>query len=193
MRVQDGVASVGIRGGDCEAIKAFIRQKPPRYLCKLTSIILVVGGNNLAKRSGGSQVPRQDAQRVSQELEGLVRFLLTFAPNAHVTTTDLIPRRTNGFFNARARCIAQKIERQNNRHHHVSLLRGFIVISRIKNSEPYVPKDLFFNGSDGVHMNTLGYRAFTAILDWLLQSVRREGDATRITVNEHDITVKMKF
>ena len=32
MKVEDGVASVGIRGGDVEAVKAYIKQKSPRHL-----------------------------------------------------------------------------------------------------------------------------------------------------------------
>ena len=107
------------------------------------------------------------------ELECLTRFVLAFCPLANVTTADLIPRATKRFFNHRTRLIAAHIIQQDVRRHHVSLLRSLLIISRLKGSEKYRPKELLFNGSDGVHMNSHGYRAVIMITEWL----RRDGDS----------------
>ena len=122
MIIQGGIASVGIRGGDTEAVKAYLSQKSARDLCQLEYIILYIGGNNLARRDGETQVPGQPAEEVSRELEGLVRFTRAYCPQAAITTADLIPRSTQGFFNHRARLIAANIIQQDPKHHHVSFL-----------------------------------------------------------------------
>ena len=194
MIVRDGVACVGIRGGDVEAVKSYFRQRSPRSLCQLERIVIYAGGNNLARREGATQAPRQPAKEVSLELESLTRFVLAFCPNASVTTADLIPRATKGFFNHRSRMIAERIIQQaEHRHHHASFLRGLLIISRLKGSEKYRPKELFFAGSDGVHMNSLGYRALIMITEWLLEAERRGGDSVRITVSDHNLAITMKF
>ena len=194
MHEDPNVASVGIRGGDTESVKAYLRQKGARHLCLLTKVVLYIGGNNLAQRRDGTQIPKQTAQEVSLAIEGLVRFILAFIPNADVTTMDLLPRSTNGFFNCRARCIARGLVQQDtNRHHHALILKGFLIKSRVKTAENFVPKDLFYRNSDGVHLNTLGYSALEQVNKWLFESVRRLGDTTRVIVHEHEIGVNMKF
>ena len=147
----------------------------------------------MARREGQTQSPRQPAKEVIQELEGLARFLLAFVPHASVTTTDLLPRATSGFFNQQARLIAHCIAQQDERHHHVKLPKPFLVVSRVKTNERYVLKEIFYVGSNGVHMNSFEYRTLTEITDWLLQLDRRNSDSTRITEQNHELSIHMKF
>ena len=193
MKVAPGVASVGIRGGDVEAVKAFLRTKSPHDLIKLRRVVVAIGGNNLARKVGGNQQPNQSTKDTQAEIEGLVRFIASWVPEATVTTIDIIPRSSQGWFNCRARLIAKHIKQQGTRHHHCLCFRNFVIDSRVKGSEPLRPKDYFYDGSDNVHMNTIGYEAMTAITDWLLESDRTSADSLQATVRGHEIVVTMKF
>ena len=186
-------ATVGIRGGDCQSVKSYFAYRSVRDLSRLRKIVILVGGNDLARRQDGVQIPNRSAQEVRQQIEGLIRYVKAVNPQAEVTTLDIIPRKSEGFFNSRARCVAAGIGQQTPDHHHISLLKGFIINSRVKSSERYRPKDLFYNGADGTHMNNIGYEVLSKIMDWILESSRDMGDSTRISVHDHEITVKMKF
>ena len=194
MKETPETARVGIRGADTKAIKVFIRQKSTHELNRLERVLLIVGGNNLGKKEGGKQVPNQSAIAVREALEELARFMRTWAPNAEVVTTDIIPRDSEfGFFNARARLIAQYISPQDPKHHHASILRPFLIISRVKASEKYRSKDFFYEGGDRVHMNPAGYAALDSIADWLLADSRGAGDRFDASVHGHVVSFTMKF
>jgi len=193
MRLAAGLACVGIKGGETEAVKEFLKNKSPRALIILRLIVVVAAGNNLAKKQGNKQVPKETATQTRESLQSLVRFIQIRAPNAIVVTTDLIPRSTSGFFNSRARVIARNMVAQSPTHHHAEFLNSFLIISRVKASETYRPKDLFYQGGDGVHPNVVGYEALTMITNWLLEKERPLGDEYHLTIRGHSLTVKMKF
>ena len=193
MRKAAGLACVGIRGADIEVVRHFLSKRSFRELVILRLIVVAVGGNTLAKKSNGKQVPNKTAVETRESLQSLVRHIRTLAPNAIVVTLDLIPRSSRGFFNCRARVIAQNMISQGPYHHHAEFLDGFLICSRVKASESYRPKDFFYDGGDGVHPNVIGYEALTMITDWLLEQERSAGDAYTFSVRGHSLSVKMKF
>ena len=193
MRFRVGLACVAIRGADTRAVKVYIESKTTWELARIRRCVACVGGNNLAKRVGNEQKPRNSVIEVVQSMEELARFLKTWMPNARITTTDVIPRRSNGFFNSRIRIITLKIRQQSEDHHHARLGQNFVINSRVSASETYRPKDLFYDGGDGVHMNTFGYDALTALTDWLLESDRVGGESFQCNVHNHSLEIEMKF
>ena len=194
MRVAAGLACVGIRGADTEVVRHFLSKRSFRELVILWLIVVAVGGNNLAKKNGKKeQVPNKTHAKTRESMQSLVRHIRTLAPNAIVVTLDLIPRKSRGFFNCRARVIARNIVPQGPYHHHAEFLDGFLIVSRVKASESYRPKDFLYDGGDGVHPNVIGYEGPTMITDWLLEQERSAGDAYTFSMRGHSFSVKMKF
>ena len=193
MRMAAGLACVGIRGADIEIVRQFLSKRSFRELVILRLIVVAVGGNTLAKKINGKQEPNKTAVETRESLQSLVRHVKTLAPNAIIITLDLIPRSSRGFFNCRARVIARNMIQQGPYHHHAEFLDGFLICSRVNASESYRPKDLLYDGGDGVHPNVFGYEALTKITDWLLEQERSAGDAYTFAVCGHSLTVKMKF
>ena len=195
LREYPGRACAGISGGDIDSAKEYFRKKSVHELALLERVILIFGGNDLCKKGpGGKQLPNKSAEAVCQGLQDLARFVLAWVPNAEVTTTDPLPRNTEGgFANARSRLISRHIVAQDQRHHHAPYIKNFLIISRVKASVTYRPKDLFYEGSDGVHLNATGYDALEMMVDWLVMGVRREGDRFDASVPGHSLSFNMKF
>jgi lysophospholipase L1-like esterase len=155
-------------------------------------VILIVGGNDLSIKSCGRIRPSPLGVRgVREKFEKLVRDLQVWLPNANVTSLDIIPRKSTGWFNSRVRAISQHLV-QHGRHHHALLHKNFYVDCRTKGSEKYVVVDQLYSG-DGCHLNDLGYAILYRICEWLLGAERGAGEGLDFTASGRSISVQMKF
>jgi lysophospholipase L1-like esterase len=190
--MEPGVAYIGVRGGGCGHVPEAAKSKNAVTRAAVERIIVIVGGNDLSVKKLGVISPSPLGVRgVREKLERLVRDLQLWMPNAWVNTADIIPRRSNGFFNSRVRAIGQYIEQQG-RHHYISLHKNFYIDARTKTTERYCILDSLYSG-DGVHLNDVGYGVLRRVCEWLIEGGRGVGERLDFSVAGRVVTIRMKF
>jgi hypothetical protein len=156
-------------------------------------VVVIAGGNDLSTKFCGRIGPSSiGTNGVREMIEKMVRDLQIWLPNAHVTTLDILPRRSTGYFNSRVRIISRHLS-QNGRHHHALLHKNFYVDCRTKGSEKYVIVDSLYS-ADGCHLSQEGYSVLYRVCEWLLGGEERgPGAVLSFTAAGRSISVRMKF
>ena len=125
-----GIGCSAISGGGCEEVKEVVAMKWGK-LEKMKGVVLCIGGNDLAKRSGGGQVQAVGYAELRERIEDLVRWLGERVGGV-VVSMDMVPRRSlgGGWFNVVVRRLGRGLSRQGGYHCHVGWARALMWESR---------------------------------------------------------------
>ena len=188
--MRNGCNVVAIRGGRTAELTHFLNRST--NLGRPKNIIIVAGGNDVQDLNGVEGRELSNAQRVAENLEGLVKVCEAKFPEGNCVTGTIIPRMMGKGGGFRDRClfvdqledIDRMIRQVNKSHHHY--LTDALVSDRCtdvrqtgqggehkKNVRLGIPKvDLFVK--DRVHLNDRGNVLFGRMIGVILDCLTFE-------------------
>ena len=197
MRGEVATAVVGIRGGGVIHVKERIDFYRPRRLQTISEVVVLIGGNDLDRRTRAGE--ENATRKTREDMESLAAHISRKLPSARVTTLDILPRTSVGSrFNSRARAIARHVGQAGPNHHHVTFIKSLTTIDirnhkRDKIKEKYPVVSVFYDSGDGTHLNSNGYTAVQKIVDWAFNAQKSAGSAYMFYMAGWEVRAEFKF